>query len=163
MMRNLYEIKEGYKQIQSFIEEGELDQEMLQDTFEGIDGEFEEKAENCGLVIKNWQAEAEMIDNEIKRLQERSNKLKADADSLQQRVFDAMAETGKTKFSTEHFRFGARKSEYVDISEGATIPMVYIKTKVTSSPDKVAIKKAIKSGKVIEGVTVKSKLNYSMK
>ena len=162
-MRNLYEIKEGYKQIQALIEDGELDQEMLQDTFEGIDGEFEEKAENCGLVIRNWQAEAEMIDNEVKRLQERSKKLKADADSLQQRVFDAMAETGKTKFSTDHFQFGTRKSEYVDIDDSVEVPEAFIKVKVTKSPDKTALKKAIKAGEVIEGVTVKTRLNYSMK
>lgn len=162
-MRNLYEIKEAYMQVQNLIEQGELDHDMLVDTLDGISGELEEKAENYGLVIKNLEGQALMIDEEIKRLQERSKSIKSNCKRVQDYLLGTMLDTGKMKFTTSHFTFSTRKSEAVVVEAEELIPAEYIKEKLTTSVDKTALKKAIKQGEVIEGARLEKRTNLTMR
>lgn len=60
-------------------------------------------------------------------------------------------------------KFGTRKSETLEVESGADIPNKYLTTKLTVTPDKVALKKALKDGEVISGVSIKTNLNLAIK
>ena len=52
-MSRLYEIAEQYKALEVMLYDGEADEQLIFDTLEGIDMEFEEKADNYAKLIKN--------------------------------------------------------------------------------------------------------------
>lgn len=60
-------------------------------------------------------------------------------------------------------KFGTRKSETLEVDIDADIPNKYLTTKLTVTPDKVALKKALKDGEVISGVSIKTNLNLAIK
>ena len=66
------------------------------------------------------------------------------------------------KFKTEKFTISYRRSEAVEIVEGASVPDEFL---VEQAPkvDKVGLKKAIKGGAVIEGVSLVERQNILIK
>ena len=60
-MSNIYEITNDYLQIMAMLEDPELDAQTLADTMEGIEGEFEIKAENYAKVMKNLEGDIPAI------------------------------------------------------------------------------------------------------
>lgn len=149
--------------LQQLIEDGEFTPEDIADTMEMIEDDIEIKAENYGLVIANLQTLVDGCDREAKRLLDRKKSIESGMTSLRNNLANTMQITGKTKFKTEHFNFSFRKSESVDITDMALLPSNYIKTKTTETADKTAIKKAIKSGEVLEGATIIEKQNLQIK
>ena len=67
-MSSIYELTQDYLQILSMLEDPELDPQTLADTMEGIEGEFEIKAENYAKVIKNLEGDILAIKAEVDRL-----------------------------------------------------------------------------------------------
>ena len=66
------------------------------------------------------------------------------------------------KFETTKVRLSFRKSESLEISEGADIPAEYLKQK-DPDIDKVELKKAVKAGLVLDGVQLVEKQNLQIK
>ena len=62
----LYELSEKYQKLQYLIEEGEISEEAISDTLEGLEGELKIKADGMACMVKNLEYEAEMIKNEAK-------------------------------------------------------------------------------------------------
>ena len=60
----LYEIKNTYLDFLARMESGEIPEEAVQDTLEGLEGVFEEKADNIACLIKTLNAEASAIKTE---------------------------------------------------------------------------------------------------
>ena len=61
----LYEITGEILELLTMAEDLELDQETIQDTMEGLDFEFEEKAEAYAKVIKTMEMDIAGLDAEI--------------------------------------------------------------------------------------------------
>ena len=80
---NLYEHKAVYQDLQNRIEAGE----DLDDLLASIDEKLEDKADGYARVIANMEAQAEIFQNEEKRMKEKKEKLKAGADQLRQVLF----------------------------------------------------------------------------
>ena len=66
---NLYELAKSWNDLLSMMDE--IPEDALRDTLEGIEGEFDEKADNIACVIKQLTAESEAIQEEIKALESR--------------------------------------------------------------------------------------------
>lgn len=120
----------------------------------------DQKLENIGLFIKNIEAEAAAVKAEKDNMAARQKSLESKAESL--RKYAAYALRGE-KFSTAKVAFSYRKSESVDIAEGAAVPAEYLKTEVIVKPDKMRLKKALKAGAEFEGVTLVTKQNLQIK
>lgn len=152
-MSSIYEITQDYLTILEMMELPELDAQTLRDTMEGIDGEFEIKADGYAKVLKEIEASIEAIDKEKERLAERSKTLKENAKKLKATLQGAMETIGKTKFKTDLFSFGIQKNPValvIDENDVKKFPRKYIK--VERSIDKTALKEALKNGAEFEGL-----------
>lgn len=147
----------------------ELDTERLVDTetgeiltieaLEQLQMDRAEKIEGCLLVIKNKTAEAEAIDMEIKRLSERKKALENKVKWIREYVGYSL---NGEKFSTARVAVSYRKSESVEIT-CATDELPEEFRKITYTPDKTNLKKALKDGAEIPGVQLVTKNNMQIK
>lgn len=144
-MSTLYEITGEYLQLLEMLEDADnLEEQVVKDTLEGIDGELEIKADGYARVIKELDAEANKYEAEIKRLEERGNALKNRSRILKNHLYNSMKLTGKTKFKTELFSFGIQKNgglAPLDIS--GEVPAEFCRYE----PDNEKIRAALKEGK----------------
>ena len=154
-MASLYEINEAILSCID-LESGEiLDDEAL----EALQMERKEKLENVGLWIKNLAAESTALAAEIKTLTERKRAKENKTESLIGYLTSALQ---GERFETPRISVSWRKSESVNIAEGAVLPAEYL-VPAEPRPDKTLLKKAIKDGIEIAGVELISKNNIQIK
>ena len=106
----LYEITGEILELLTMAEDLELDQKMIRDTMEGLDFEFEEKAEAYAKVVKTLEMDIAGLDEEIQRMTKRKATIKNNIDRLKRSLEGAMIATGKIKFKTALFGFGIQKN-----------------------------------------------------
>lgn len=153
-MSNIYEITNDYLQIMAMLEDSDLDPQTLADTMEGIEGEFEIKAENYAKVMKNLEGDILAIKAEIDRLTSKKRVIENNIKNMKSTLQTAMETTGKTKFKTELFSFNIQKtapSVVIDEQYIENIPDKYLKYK-DPEIDKTAIKDAIQKGEDLDGI-----------
>lgn len=106
---NIYELTGQYKLLETAIllnpEEDELKAE-----FDKINDDLETKADNYAKIIRNFNADVDALDTEIKRLTDRKKMINNNIDRMKANLMYSMKETGKTKFKTELFSFGVAKN-----------------------------------------------------
>lgn len=164
-MRKLYEINGDLENLieQARIEAEENDGIVSDDLFKAIEElgiERDEKIEGVALHIKEVNAYLVSIKNEEDRL--RKIKLAASKEIDGLKLFLSNALSGE-KFTTEKCNISFRKSVATIIEDENIIPKEYIKEKVTTSPDKTAIKNAINAGKEIPGAYLQENKNITIK
>lgn len=153
-MSNIYEITNDYLQIMAMLEDSDLDPQTLADTMEGIEGEFEIKAENYAKVMKNLEGDILAIKTEIDRLTSKKKALENNIKNMKSTLQTAMETTGKTKFKTELFSFNIQKSApavVIDLEDMSKLPSQFIKQRDIEA-DKTAIKEALKRGENLDGI-----------
>lgn len=153
-MSNIYEITNDYLQIMAMLEDSDLDPQTLADTMEGIEGEFEIKAENYAKVMKNLEGDILAIKTEIDRLTAKKKALENNIKNMKSTLQTAMETTGKTKFKTELFSFNIQKnapSVVIDLEDLSKLPSQFIKQREIEA-DKTAIKEALKRGENLDGI-----------
>ena len=69
----------------------------------------------------------------------------------------------KTEFNTDLYKLSYRKSEAVEIINEQAIPQEFMKEKITTAPDKTAIKEALKNWQEIPWATIITKQNLQIK
>lgn len=120
-MSTLYELTGQYLALMEIAEEADPD--ILRDTLEALDGEIEEKADNCAKVIKNLEGQADVLDKEIERLQGKKKGISNSIKSIKGNLERCMINTGKRKFKTTLFSFGIQKNPpTVSVVNEAAIP-----------------------------------------
>jgi hypothetical protein len=158
-MASLYEIDQ---QILACLdpETGEIaDPEML----DALMMERDAKIESVACWIKNLESDALAYKAEKEAFADREAAAKKKVESLKGWLAHALE---GQKFSTVKCAVSFRKSESVELEEAfdvAHIPAEYLSIKTTYSPNKTAIKAAIKEGKEIAGCKLVEKLNASVK
>lgn len=153
---NLYEID---KAILACIdpETGELiDEAALTD----LQMERTQKIKNVALWLKNLNASAAAYKAERDAFDERMKQAQKKAESLKRYLANAL---GGEKFVTDECAVSFRKSTAINVLDEAAIPAAYMAEKVTRSPDKIAIKAAIKGGEAVPGVALVENLSVQIK
>ena len=155
-MSSLYEIDQ---QIMSCVDmdTGEI---VDMDKLSELQIERETKLENIALWIKNLKAEEAALKAEKDAFAEREKQTKAKREKLSEWLTEAL---NGEKMSTNKVSISFRKSESVKITDIEAIPMNYIVETITESPDKVAIKNALKKGLDVPGCELELKNNISIK
>ena len=69
----------------------------------------------------------------------------------------------KTDFNTDLYKLSYRKSESVEISNENALPKEFMKEKITTAPDKVAIKEALKNWQEVPWASIKINNNLQIK
>ncbi len=161
MKTSLYQIETEHLALMQQIEnaEGEITEEIAQQ-LEINEGQLQSKSIAYLSVIKSKESFNSQIDEEIKRLQamkKRNNNL---VSNLKNRLLDAVKLFGD--FESGLSKFGTRKSSSVEVENVNALPKEFKVIKVTEQADKSALKKAIKEGHEIEGVSIVEKLNLKI-
>lgn len=156
---NLYEIKQEFeKAIEECVdmETGEIINPTRLDELNMV---LTDKRENVALYIKNLSAEAKAIDEEAKNLTNRKRVLNNKVEGLKKYLADNLE---GHKFETAKVVVSFRRSEQLEINSIEHIPTEYL---ISQEPkiDKVALKKSIKQGAVINGVQIITKQNIQIK
>lgn len=144
-MSNLYQLTNNYEQVLSMIYDEDVDEQMVLDTLESIEGEIEDKADGYAKIIKELEALRDARKAEAKRLTESATTFDNRIKGLKQNLFNAMKQTGKTKFATDLFTFnivknGGKQALTID----GEVPEEYTKTVVENDTEK--IRQALEDG-----------------
>ena len=152
---NLYEIENEILNCVD-METGEIvDIEKL----ESLQMERDQKIENIGCWIKNLLADAKALKEEKDNLAARQKSAENKAASLKTYLSSYL---NGEKFKTAKVAISYRKSDSVDISEGAVIPEEYLKYS-DPTPDKIGLKAALKAGEKFPGISIVTSSNIQIK
>lgn len=152
---NLYEIDSAILDCMD-LETGEV---FDVDRFEELNLERTVKIENICLWIKNLKAEIEALKAEKDAFAKRQKSAENKMESLKQYISGYLEGTA---YESAKVKVSFRKSETLDIMEGAIIPDEYLRFKEPDI-DKVELKKALKSGVQIPGVSIVENQNIQIK
>ena len=106
----IHEIAEKFKELLDIAETEELPEDALKDTFESLNLEFEDKAENTAIVIKELEATVSKLKKEVERLNNHISSIENNINRLKLGLETAMRTAGKTKFKTFLFSFNIQKN-----------------------------------------------------
>ena len=150
-MARLYELTEQYAAVAELMDDESVDEQVIADTLESIDGEIEDKADNYARMIRNMLSDAEAIKVEEYRLSSRRRSLETRAAYLKTTLQENMAFIGKTSFKTELFSFNIQKNggkQPLTITENLDdIPMRFL-IQQPPLPDKEAIRSLLEQKEV---------------
>lgn len=143
----LYELTGQFLEVNEMAENGEIDEETMQDTLESIECEIEVKAENYAKVIKNLEADAEMLEKEEARFHARRKTIENNIKRIKKNLENCMIAVDKKKFKTDLFSFNIQKNApSLVIDNKNSIPAEYL---IQQEPkvDTVNLKKYLKENK----------------
>lgn len=130
----------------------DLDPEMIADTIEGIEGEFQDKTEQLLSIIKNQAALSAALKEEAKKLNERAKALEASNDRIKKYIVDSMNTIEKKKLNAGLHTLTVRAGvQSVEIEDEEALPMDFYEYVTSKKIDKNHIKNELKLGKEIAG------------
>lgn len=137
-MSNLYRLNQDYQELLNMLYQDDVDEQMILDTLESIEGEIEDKADNYAKIIRELEAMRDAKKEEMYRQQDGARLLDNRINFLKQNLFNTMKDTRKTKFATNLFTFriqknGGRQSLTID----GEVPKEYTKTIIENDTDKI--------------------------
>lgn len=135
----------------------DLDPELIADTIEGMEGEFEAKVEQLLSIIKNQQYYAAALKEESSKLSARAKAAESKVDSIKQYIIKCMSTIDKKSITAGVQSLTVRKpSVSVEIENSDLVPIEYVQYETVAKVDKNAIKLKLKSGAAIPGVHLKT-------
>jgi hypothetical protein len=159
---NLFNIQQQYLSLANELSEGELTPELEQALIIN-ETELKEKAVNYAYVIKQFGHENNAVSEEIKRLQDLKKRNEKAIERMETAISNAMQLYGIDKVDSSFIKLSFRKSESIEIINEAQLTEQFTTTKTTVTPNKVAIKEAIKNGEVVEGAVLVTNFNLQIK
>lgn len=140
------------------------------DTLEGIEGEFDEKAESIAVYIKQLKAEANILKFEKSAIAKRQSQKEREVEKLVAYLLNAMKAIGRSKVDMPHAVVSIRnnapslivdnEAEFVSwAQENNDSLLEYIMPKVKKND----VKKLCKNGEAIPFVHMESKQSLSVK
>ena len=161
---NIFNIQSEYQQLVNQLIEngGELTPE-LELALQINKDNFHSKSENYAYITKQFDGEMDIIDNEIKRLQQAKKSREKTIQRLKDTIELAMLTFDIDKIETPLIKISFRKSESVEVENVNELPNEFKVIKLTESADKLKIKDALKSGMFISGCSIKTNRNLQIK
>jgi len=128
---------------------------------------FEGKGVSVAAYVLNCEAQAQMITDAADRMKERAKPLINRATRLRQYLADNMKRTGITSITSPefHVKLDIDRDESVEVFESKLLAPEFMKPPKPAepTPDKIAIKKAIKEGKEVQGARIVAKDRLTIK
>ena len=156
----LYEISDAIERVLAEYvdpETGEITDEGIEQ-LEKLELDRKEKALAVAAYLKGERAEAEAIGAEVKRLAQRQKTHERRAQRLEDYLAWAGVVPGE-KLEDARSAISWRKSTRVLVENVEALPEEFVRTKVEKSPDKVALKKALQSGREVNGAALDMRNN----
>lgn len=151
-MSTLYEITGEILELQNLLEAGDIDQQIFNDTLEGMGDSLEQKLESCVHVMRNAESDADRFKAEEKFFAEKRKSAENLANRMGDMIKGCMVTLGHEKVQTSRFTLtvGKAGAAPLEIVDPQIVPIEYLK-EVEPTWDKAAIKAAIKEGKEVPG------------
>lgn len=108
----LYELTGMYLQLMNMMDDPDIDPDLIRDSMESLDGEIEDKADNIGMLIRNFEASYDAVDKEIKRLQKKKKSWERNIANLKDYLKRSMTAMDKENVRTDKFTFSIRQGSY---------------------------------------------------
>jgi hypothetical protein len=162
MKKSMYQIQSEYQQIADALTTGELTPELEQ-ALSIAEHELEVKSVNYSFVIKDINDEISIINAEIDRLKDLKKVRENALERLKNNISKAMQLFQVDEIKTPLIKINFRKSESVEVDNLALLDAKFLNEKVTITPDKMAIKEAIKNGEDVNGARLVINNNIQIK
>jgi predicted small secreted protein len=120
------------------------------------------KIENIALYIKNMESLVVSLKAEEKALADRRRAREKRIENLKNYLTSSMVAANENGIETSKVCISFRKSESVVVNE-EILDRKYFNEKVSYTPDKTAIKKALKDGATIDGAYIETKQNLQIR
>lgn len=153
-MTALYVLAQEYRASAAQLADLDLDEQTVADTLEGMSGDVEAKATNTAMVLRNLEATALSIKEAEAAMAARRKAFENRAARLKDYLLANMMMAGIQKIECPHFRLSVRDNPpAVEVYEPGLIPAEFMRTPEPPppSPDKTAIKEALKAGRDVPG------------
>ena len=151
----LYEINQQYAEALAFfgdVDNDDMSLDTALDTFEAIEGDFEQKVISVAAYAKQLEAEAEAIKAAMERMEKRRKAIENRADYLKDYTKVCMEQMGKTKVACPWFNISIQKNPpSVRVYDEEALPFEYVLEVVNVKVDKAAIKAALSAGVAVSG------------
>lgn len=164
-MTSLYKLTEQQKELQEIAGNSDLPIEAFADTFDALEGQFNDKAVSVIHVVKNMDSDVEAIDAEIKRLADRKKAIKNKQESIREYLRTNMEANEITKIECPLFTITLAKGrDVVVIEDEHIIPDDLVDVSVVTKPNKAEILRLLKADKLVPGARIeKSKTSLRIK
>lgn len=148
----LRELTGQYSVLFEMAEEGNIDPQIMKDTLECVDYEFEQKAEAYAAIMDTLAGQVDTIDKEIARLTEMKRTRKNNINFMKKALQRAMITADKKKFKTNFHSFSIRKNApSLDNVDSFKVPDEYMV--VTKTVNRTELLKAVKANpEAFEGI-----------
>lgn len=113
----IYELAAQYEDFARLVEDGDIPDEAIADTFALLDAEFDDKADALACIIKELGAEAEAIKAQETALKERRQRKESRAEYLRGLLGESMKRLDKAKIETSRNVISFRKSTALVIAD----------------------------------------------
>ena len=127
---------------------------------------LESKADAWCWVIDHMRAQSEVRAAHAQRLKDLAASAQQQADALQERLIAALQKVApdETSWELPEHKITSRRSQAVEVSvDVMRLPTEYTTSRTTISPDKAALKAALKDGAQIEGAALVERRSWSIK
>lgn len=164
MKTTIFQIEQSYNQLaEELIENGGELTPSLEEALAITEEQLQNKSVAYSFVIKQMDADIDIIDAEIKRLQALKKQLEKASEYLKERIKHAMDTFQIEEIKTPLVKINFRKSESVEVDDVNQLPSLYKVVKVTEQADKAAIKAALKDGVEVTGCRIETHRNLQIK
>jgi hypothetical protein len=158
-MTRLFELAHEFRALSELESSDDLPPEVIADTLEGLQGEFEIKAEQVAKFILSLEASAQQIKEASEAMAKRASRLQRRADSVRQYLLLQLMFVDFKKIETSELVIRRQKNPgALTVTDESVVPEMYW---IQPEPppkriDKDAVKKAIGNGVKVEGCYVES-------
>lgn len=147
-MASLYDITGRMMELLAIADDEDIEPEVLADTLESIEGEYDDKIESYCKAIKNLEADAKAYDEESKRLKTKKEKAEANVKRMKAVVMESLKLMNRKSAGGKILKASIQANGGVlplEVTVNAKdLPFEY--QKVTIEPDNGAIREALDKG-----------------
>lgn len=143
-------------------ETGEVDISLVNALAERQEA-WEDKAVAVACVYRSLDEDAARVGREIERLTAMKKRLERERDRVKEGLSAAFTALGVEKVKGMYADISFRASEQTIIDNADAVPEEYMTVKTTYTPNKTAIREAIKAGKEVPGAHLEQKKNIQIK
>ena len=145
---NIFEMTVMANELYELLTSGEIDEQTIADTLEAMG--TEEKLESYCKVIRQLEADAEMLKAEKERIEKKKKTIDNSIDRMKKAVMEFMKAQGSTKSTVGTFTVALSTSKAVNILDESKVPVRFL---VEQAPkiDRASIRAELMSGAEIEG------------
>lgn len=160
-MMSLYKISHEYQNLFDLLGDNEIDDQLVIDAIEKKEIELKEKLKMTSYCVANLESLYSQIVRREKQLKKLKSSVESRLNRLSSYLIKHMQACGEKEVITEEFTLGLKiNRESTVIDDIQVIPKEYLKEKITYSPVKLAIKKAILSGEEVPGAHLEKTVDF---